>query len=113
MKKLHVRAGDNVTVLTGKDKGKNGKVIEVNPDKGTVLVEGVNMATKHVKPTRMDQQGGIIHQEAYLNASNVMLICSKCKKPSRTERKVEKNGRKVRVCKKCGQVIDVIKEAAK
>ncbi|MBN2559187.1 MAG: 50S ribosomal protein L24 [Clostridia bacterium] len=113
MKKLHVRAGDNITVLTGKDKGKHGKIIEVNPDKGRVLVEGVNMATKHVKPKRMDQQGGIIHQEAYIDASNVMLICSKCKKPARTERRIEDSGRKVRVCKKCGQVIDVIKEAAK
>lgn len=113
MRKLHVRAGDNVTILTGKDRGKNGKVLQVNPDKGTVLVQGINMSTKHVKPTRMDQQGGIINQEAYIDASNVMLICSKCKKPSRTERRIEKNGRKVRVCKKCEQVIDVIKDVAK
>jgi large subunit ribosomal protein L24 len=111
--KMHVRAGDNVTILTGKDSGKHGKVLEVNPIKGTVLVEGVNMATKHVKPRNMNQPGGIIHQEAFVNASNVMLICSKCKKPARTTRKVEESGRKVRVCKKCGAVIDVIKEAAK
>jgi len=112
-RKMHVRAGDNVMVLSGKDKGKSGKVIEVNPAKGTVLVEGISIATKHVRPKRMDQQGGIIHQETFVDASNVMLVCSKCKKPSRTERKVEDNGRKVRLCKKCGQVIDVIKEAAK
>lgn len=112
-RKMHVRAGDHVMVLSGKDKGKSGKVIEVNPAKGTVLIEGINMATKHVRPRRMDQQGGIIHQEAPIDASNAMLVCSKCKKPSRTERKVEENGRKVRMCKKCGQVIDVIKEAAK
>lgn len=112
-RKLHVRAGDNVTVLSGKDRGKRGKIIEVNPTKGTVLVEGVNIATKHVKPRSMNQQGGIIHQEAFIDASNVMLICSKCKKPTRTGRKIEDNGRKVRVCKKCGQVVYVIKDAAK
>ncbi len=112
-KKLHVRAGDNVTVLSGKDRGKHGKVLEVNMEKGTVLVEGINIATKHVKPRSAQQQGGIIHQEAYLDASNVMLICSKCKKPARTSRQIEDSGRKVRVCKKCGAVIDVIKEAAK
>lgn len=112
-RKMHVRAGDSVIVLSGKDRGKSGKVIEVNPAKGTVLVEGISIATKHVRPKRMDQQGGIIHQETSIDASNVMLVCNKCKKPSRTERKVEDNGRKVRICKKCGQVIDVIKEAAK
>lgn len=113
VKKLHVKTGDNVTVLSGKDRGKHGKVLEVNPNKGTVLIEGVNIATKHVKPRNMNQPGGIIHQEAFIDASNVMLICSKCKKPARTSRQIEESGRKVRVCKKCGAVTDVIKEAAK
>jgi len=112
-KKLHIKTGDNVKVLSGKDRGKHGKVLEVNPDKGTVLVEGISIATKHVKPKNMNQPGGIIHQEAFIDASNVMLICSKCKKPARTSRQIEESGRKVRVCKKCGAVTDVIKEAAK
>ncbi len=111
MKKIHVKAGDNVLILSGKDRGKQGKVIEVNSKIGKVLVEGVNMATKHVKPRSMNQQGGIIHQEAPLDASNVMLVCPKCKKPSRTGIKILENGKKARTCKKCNEVINFVKEA--
>lgn len=113
MKKIHVKAGDNVLVLSGKDRGKHGKIIEVDSKDGRVLVEGVNMATKHVKPKNMNQQGGIIHQEASVDASNVMLVCPKCKKPARTGIKTLENGKKARICKKCDEVINFVKEAKK
>jgi large subunit ribosomal protein L24 len=109
-KKVHVKTGDNVLVLNGKDRGKTGKVIETSPKNGTVIVEGVNISTKHVKPRSTNQQGGIIHQETAIDASKVMLVCPKCKKPSRIEKKVSDNGMKSRVCKKCDSVIDTIKE---
>ena len=111
MNKIHVKAGDSILVLSGKDRGKKGKVIEVNSKTRKVLVEGVNMATKHAKPKAMNQQGGIIHQEAPIDASNVMLICPKCKKPARTGYTFIENGRKARTCKKCNEVINFVKKA--
>ena len=84
MTKLHVKKDDQVFVLTGKDTGKTGKILDVDTDKGRVLVEGVNIVTKHKKPRGRNQQGGIIKQEATISASNVMLVCSKCKRPSKT-----------------------------
>jgi len=109
--KVHVKKGDTVYILSGKDRGKKGKVLSVIPSKGTVLVEGVNMSTKHKKPRNMYQQGGIIHQESPIDSSNVMLVCDKCKKPTKIAKKIFENGQKARVCKKCGEVIDIIKEA--
>lgn len=109
--KVHVRTGDTVYVLSGKDKGKKGKVLAVNPDKMTVIVEGVNMSTKHKKPRGMYQQGGIIHQESPISSSKVMLVCSRCKSPTKIKKVVHENGQKDRVCKKCGEVIDTQKEA--
>jgi len=111
MKKIHVKAGDNVLILSGKDRGKEGKVIEVNSKTQKVLVEGVNMATKHVKPKNMNQQGGIIHQEVPIDASNVMLICPKCKKPTKTGFTFLENNKKARVCKKCNEVINLVNAA--
>ena len=111
LKKGHVKKGDTVLVLSGKDKGKKGKVLSVFPSDGTVLVEGVNMTTKHKKPRNMYQQGGIIHQEAPINSSKVMLICEKCKNPTKVAKRILENGQKVRMCKKCNEIIDVIKEA--
>lgn len=105
-RKVHVKKGDNVVVIAGKDKGKKGKVLRVFPAESRVMVEGVNMATKHVKPTREMQQGGIIHQEAPLHSSNVMIYCSRCNKPARVGRKILQDGKKVRFCKKCGEVLD-------
>ncbi|MFO7635973.1 MAG: 50S ribosomal protein L24 [Clostridia bacterium] len=110
MNKVHVKKGDNVLVLNGKDRGKTGKIMETNPKKGTVMVEGVNISKRHVKPRKADQQGGIVSQESPMDASKVMLICPKCKKPSRVAKKVSDDMRKTRVCKKCNAVIDVIKE---
>ena len=104
--KMHVKKGDTVVVLSGKDKGKQGKVLSVNPEKRMVIVEGVSMATKHKKPRRQGEAGGIIKQEASLNISNVMHICKKCGKPTRIGYTVLEKGGKVRVCKKCNENFD-------
>ncbi|MDF2984850.1 MAG: ribosomal protein bacterial/organelle [Eubacterium sp.] len=106
--KVHVKKEDTVLVLSGKDKGKKGKVLSVNPSTNQVLVEGVNMSTKHKKPRGRYQQGGIIHQESAVNGSNVMLVCDKCGKPTKVAKKILDNGQKVRSCKHCNEIIDVI-----
>ena len=105
---LNIKKGDNVIVLTGKSKGEKGKVISVLTDKEMVVVEGLNKVTEHKKPRRSDEQGGIVTKEAPLHVSNVMLICPKCGKATRTGTKTyENDGKKVkvRICKKCGAEI--------
>ena len=105
MAKLHVRKDDTVVVITGKDKGKKGKILVAMPEAGKVVVEGVNVVSRHTKPQGQNNQGGILKKEAALDASNVMLYCAKCDNGVRVEHKVQENGDKVRVCKKCGAVI--------
>ena len=105
--KVHVKQGDMVYVLTGKDRAQRGKVLTVFPEKGRVIVEGVNRVKKHKKAQRMNP-GGITTQEAAIHASNVMLICEKCKERTRVARRVIEDGEKVRVCKKCDEIIDTI-----
>ena len=100
--KLHVKTNDNVMIISGKDKGKSGKVLEVSPKEGKVIIEGCNIVTKHVKPRAMGQQGGIVKAEAPLYACKVMPICPKCGKPTRVGKKVNEDGTKVRGFKKCG-----------
>ena len=102
-KKIHVKKNDTVVVISGKDAGKKGKVLVAMPDAGKIIVEGVAMVTKHQKPRGMGMQGGIIHQEAPIYASKVMLVCPHCGKPTRLAHKVLENGDKVRLCKKCGE----------
>lgn len=104
-KKLHVRKGDNVIVLSGKDKGKKGKVLSVMPKSGKVIVEGVAMATKHKKPRSQADLGGIVHQETPIYACKVMHICDKCGEPTRIARKVLDDGSIARVCKKCNEIL--------
>ncbi|MDD3571774.1 MAG: 50S ribosomal protein L24 [Eubacteriales bacterium] len=104
--KVHVKSKDEVIVIAGKDKGQKGKVLAVNPKSGRVTVEGVAMVTKHQKSRAQGQPGGLIHKEAPIDASNVMLVCQKCGKPSRAGRKVLDDGKKIRTCKKCGEQID-------
>lgn len=104
--KVHVKTKDEVIVISGKDKGVKGKVLAVSPKTGRVTVEGVAMVTKHQKSRAQGQPGGIIRKEAAIDASNVMLVCQKCGKPSRAGKKVQEDGSKIRVCKKCGQQID-------
>jgi large subunit ribosomal protein L24 len=105
MNKLHVRSGDTVVILSGKDKGKRGKVLEVSPKEGKVIVENCNVMTKHVKPRKQGDAGGIVKAEGAMYASKVMLICPKCNKPTRIGRKVLADGTKERLCKnpKCGE----------
>lgn len=102
---MHVKKGDTVVVISGKDKGKKGKILAAMPKKNRVIVEGVNMLTKHQKPSQQLQQGGIIHQEGPIHVSNVMLYCNKDKAGVRVGYKILDNGEKVRVCKKCGEVL--------
>lgn len=99
MNKVHVKTGDQVVVINGKYRGKRGKVMSVSPSEGKVIVEGVNIVKKHVKPRQMGEPGGIIEAEAALYADKVQLICPKCGKPTRTGTKIV-NGKKVRTCKK-------------
>ena len=106
MKFNHIKKNDQVIVISGNEKGKKGKVLSVDHENGRVIVEGVNMATKHKKPRRQGETGGIIQQEAALNMSNVMHICKKCGKPTRIGYTVLKDGSKVRVCKKCNENFD-------
>ena len=105
MNKVHVKTGDTVVILSGKDKGKKGKVLEVSPKEGKVIVEGLNIATKHVKPRRQGEQGGIVEAEAAMYASKVQAVCPKCGKPTRVAHKFLEDGTKVRVCKNadCGE----------
>lgn len=104
--KLHVKKGDKVLVLSGKDKGKTGAVIEALPKKGKVVIEGINKVKRHTKPSQSNPQGGIIVKEAALNAAKIMLVCPACEKATRIKKNVLASGAKVRVCKKCGEVID-------
>lgn len=105
MNKLHVKRGDTVVAISGKNKGKKGTVLEVSPSEGKVIVEGMSVVTKHVKPRQQGQPGGIVKAEAPMYASKVMLYCDKCDKPVRTGTKVLESGEKVRYCKKCGETI--------
>ena len=105
-KKIHVKKGDTVLVLSGKDAGRQGKILAVETDKGRVVVEDVNMRTKHKKPRGPRQQGGIMKQSNSIDASNVMLICEKCGRPTRIAKEVLENGQKSRKCKKCNEIID-------
>jgi large subunit ribosomal protein L24 len=103
---LHVRRGDTVAVLAGKERGKRGKVLAVLRDKSRVLVEHVNMIKKHQRPTQKLRQGGIIEREGPIHLSNVMVVCGKCDRPGRTGTQILADGRKVRVCRRCGEAID-------
>ena len=101
-----IRRDDTVMVIAGKDRGKSGKVNRVIREKDRVVVAGINIATKHVKNRPGIRQAGIIHVEAPLHISNVMLMCPHCAKPTRVGHRFQEDGTKVRVCKRCNDVID-------
>jgi large subunit ribosomal protein L24 len=103
---MKIKKNDNVLVIAGKDRGKTGKVRLVLGDKDRILVDGVNMTKKHSRARGQVRQAGIIEREASITASNVMLLCSKCGKPARVGKKLLADGKRVRVCKSCGEVID-------
>jgi len=104
--KIHVKKGDTVVVITGKNAGKKGKIIEVLPKENRVVIEGVNIAKRHTKPTQQAPQGGIVEKEAPIAGSNVMIFCSKCNSPRRINKEILANGKKVRICNKCGEAFD-------
>ena len=118
MNSLHVKKGDTVMILSGKDRStskkmKKGKVLAVYPKENKVLVEGINLVTKHVRPRKAQQQGGLVHQESPVHISNVILVCNNCGKPTKTKKSFLNDGSKVRICKKCDQMINTIKEVDK
>ena len=105
MNTLHVKTGDTAVVLSGKEKGKRGKVLSVDVKKGMVVLEGVNMLTCHVKPRRQGETGGIVRREGALRACKAMRVCPKCDKPTRPAHKILADGKKVAVCKHCGETL--------
>ena len=105
MKKMSIRKDDMVVVLSGKDKGKQGKILEVMPKEGKVVVEKINVVSRHTKPRKQGDQVGILKKEAPIYACKVQRVCPKCGKPTRAAHKVQADGKKVRICKKCGAEI--------
>ncbi|HBQ27981.1 50S ribosomal protein L24 [Peptococcaceae bacterium SCADC1_2_3] len=105
MAKVHVRKGDSVLVISGKDAGTQGKVLVVLPAKSKVVVEKINVVKRHTRPSRTMPQGGILEKEAPISSSKVMLVCNHCKQPTRTGRKILSDGKKGRLCKKCQELI--------
>lgn len=107
MEKSKIKKDDKVMVTAGKDRGKIGKVLRINPKKENVLVEKVNMVKRHTKGNPYQQQpGGIIEKEAPINVSNVQLLCTACTKPTRIGYRFTEDGKKVRFCKKCNEILD-------
>ena len=105
MNKMSIKKDDVVVVLSGKDKGKQGKVLEAMPKTGKVVVEGINVVTRHMKPRRQGEEGGILKKEAAIYACKVQRVCPQCSKATRPAHKLLADGKKVRVCKKCGAEI--------
>jgi large subunit ribosomal protein L24 len=107
--RTYLKKNDRVMVITGKDKGKAGKIIRLDIDKGRAFVEGVNMVKRHTKPGP-NTKGGILEKEASIHVSNIMLICPKCTDPVRISKKIFDDGAKVRICKKCGEEVPTEKK---
>ena len=105
MSKMKIKTGDTVIILTGdkENRGKTGKVLEVSPKEGKVIVEGINMVKKHAKPRKAGDPSGIIETESAIYACKVQVVCPKCNKPTRVGYKVYEDGSKDRMCKKCGE----------
>lgn len=103
--KVHVKTGDTVIILSGKERGKQGKVLAVSPKEGKVIIEGRNMVSKHVKPRRMGDQGGIVKAESAIYACKVQVVCPRCGKPTRIRHKIYEDGTKERICAKCGEAL--------
>ena len=104
--KCHIKKDDKVKVIAGKDKGKIGKVLSLKRKKSRLIIENINMMKKHARPSAKHRQGGIIESESPVHWSNVMLMCSKCVTPVRIKMKRFEDGKKVRVCRKCNEIID-------
>ena len=103
---MHVKTGDEVLIVAGKDKGKRGKVREVNPTDNKVIIEGINIVKKHTRGRMGARQAGVIEQEAPMNASKVMVVCPKCNRGTRIGHSISENGDKARVCRHCGEIFE-------
>jgi large subunit ribosomal protein L24 len=103
---VQIRKNDSVMVISGKERGKTGKVLRVNPKEDAALIERINVVKRHTKPRGPQQSGGIVEKEASIPASNIMIMCDKCNAPVRIGRKVLANGDKVRICRRCGEALD-------
>ena len=108
MRKKHpaIKKSDKVMVLSGKERGKIGAVLKVDSEKGRVVVEKINMVKRHTRPGGKTPQGGIVEKEAPIHISNLMLVCNKCAERTRIEKRILEDGSRVRVCKKCGELLD-------
>ena len=104
---MNIKKGDTVQIVSGDDKGKKGKVLQAIPSENRVLVEGINVQTKHTKPRRAGETGGIVKQAAPVNVSNVMVVCKKCNSVTRVANRILSDGTKIRACKKCNEPLDV------
>lgn len=104
-KKLNVKTGDTVVIISGSDRGKKGKVLATSPKEGKVIIEGRNMVKKHVKPRKAGDPGGIIKAESAIYACKVQIVCPACKKRTRVAHKIYDDGTKVRICAKCRETL--------
>ena len=102
---MKVVKNDSVLVISGNYQGKKGKVLKVYPKESRVIVEGVNFIKRHTRATQKNPQGGIVEKEAPIHVSNLMVVCPKCDTPSRLGRKILKDGKKVRICRSCGEML--------
>lgn len=105
---LGIKKGDTVKVMIGKERGKMGKILKILKDKDRVLVEKINMVKRHSRPTQANRQGGIVEKESSIHLSNLMFFCEKCSKGTRIGAKILKDGKKVRACKRCGEILDKV-----
>jgi large subunit ribosomal protein L24 len=103
---VQIRKNDSVMVITGRERGKTGKVLRVLPDQDAVIIERVNLVKRHTKPRGPQQPGGIVEKEASIHASNIMMMCGKCNAPARIGRKILGDGKRIRICRRCGEALD-------
>ncbi len=103
--KVHVKTGDTVMIMSGRDRGKKGKIMAVSPKEGKVIIENAHFVSKHVKPRKMGEPGGIIKAESAIYSSKVQIFCSHCNKPTRIGHKILEDGTKERICRKCGETL--------
>ena len=103
---MQIRKNDDVMVISGKERGKTGKVLRVLPKRGAIIIERVNMVKRHSRPRGAQQPGGIVEKEAFITASNIMILCGKCNAPVRVGRKILADGEKIRICRRCGEAVD-------
>ncbi|HEY7558141.1 MAG TPA: 50S ribosomal protein L24 [Candidatus Binatia bacterium] len=106
MGRVQIRKNDSVMVIAGRERGKTGKVLRVLPEKGALIIERVNLVKRHSKPRGPQQPGGIVEKEASIHASNIMIMCDKCNAPVRIGHKQLGDGKKIRICRRCGEALD-------